>query len=167
MPQLAAARDIKYSLAIEALRSQGRVRVAAFGTSMLPTIWPGDVLEISRTELQELNAGDVVALVLADGLRVHRLEALVATADGTYLRTRGDSVPESDPLTPANQLAGKVVGLERLGRSMQVRRQTWAVRALGAVFGRSANLQNAALRLQTLRASMTTWICLKRQESEA
>ena len=48
----------KLDLAVEVLRSSGAIRLQALGTSMLPSIWPGDVLLIQRRELGQVRPGD-------------------------------------------------------------------------------------------------------------
>ena len=50
----------KLDLAAEVLSAGGTIRLQALGTSMLPSIWPGDVLSIERPPGQEIVPGDIV-----------------------------------------------------------------------------------------------------------
>jgi len=43
-----ARETLGCELAAEVLRSSGRLRLRATGTSMLPAVWPGDVLSVCR-----------------------------------------------------------------------------------------------------------------------
>jgi hypothetical protein len=45
-------------LFLEILKSSGQARLAVTGTSMLPTIWPGDILEVRRQSVAETAPGD-------------------------------------------------------------------------------------------------------------
>ena len=48
---------MKQELLLQVLRDYGRVRIRALGTSMLPALWPGDVLDIERTDGGEIGGG--------------------------------------------------------------------------------------------------------------
>lgn len=44
------ARDVeRCALATESLLASGRLRMQVHGASMLPTLWPGDLVEIRRS----------------------------------------------------------------------------------------------------------------------
>jgi len=48
--------QLKHNLAAEALRTAGKFRLAAFGYSMLPTLWPGEVLTIQVQSLEQVRS---------------------------------------------------------------------------------------------------------------
>jgi len=86
----------------DGLRSS--VRLQVYGESMLPALWPGDVVEITSCALAEVRPGEIV-LALRDGrLFLHRLVS--AKANGFVLR--GDSMPGCDPLFPNEALLGRL-----------------------------------------------------------
>jgi hypothetical protein len=98
------------ALVADALRQSGglavRVRLRVYGESMLPALWPGDVVEIASCSLEDVRPGEIV-LARRDGrLFLHRLVA-ACTANGFLLR--GDSMPGSDPVFPAEALLGRLV----------------------------------------------------------
>jgi hypothetical protein len=81
------------------------VRLRVHGESMLPTLWPGDVVEIASCSLEDVRPGAIV-LALRDGrLFLHRL---VATQPNGFV-LRGDSMPGPDPLFPPEALLGRLV----------------------------------------------------------
>jgi len=98
------------ALLADVLRRGGRlgqvVRLRVHGESMLPALWPGDVVEIASCSLEDVRPGEIV-LALRDGrLFLHRFVAR-CTPD-TFL-LRGDSMPGSDPLLPSEALLGRLV----------------------------------------------------------
>jgi len=137
MKALAKTRaEIEMALAAEVLHSFGELRFAARGASMLPTIFPGDILLVSRQPADGVRCGHVV-LASRDGRfyahRVIRKEA----ENGCYsLITRGDALPEEDPPVPAHDLLGRVTAIIRGGKKIDleekqpVRKKVlrWAVR---------------------------------------
>jgi hypothetical protein len=106
----------KHALAQQLLIKSGRVQIRALGLSMLPCIWPGDVLTIQRVETRtdtaqtvDINNGDVVAVKRNDRWVVHRVTARSAT----HVVTRGDCVLENDSPVHIEDLIGKVVLVTR------------------------------------------------------
>jgi len=51
----------KRDLSLETLRSQGSVRMRALGTSMVPSIWPGDVVSVEKG-IEDIKTGTIVLL---------------------------------------------------------------------------------------------------------
>ena len=104
------------ALAQEVLSEFGQLRLRLTGSSMLPTVLPGDILSFRTCPTESLVPGCIV-LVRRDGrLFAHRLLAL--TPDG--LLTQGDSLPQPDPPTPAADFLGVLVAQRRLGRDIPV-----------------------------------------------
>ncbi len=86
--------------------SRLRVRLRVYGESMLPTLWPGDVVEIEGCSLEDLRPGEIV-LALGEGrLFLHRLVA-PCTSNGFVLR--GDCMPGPDPQFPPEAVLGRLV----------------------------------------------------------
>jgi signal peptidase I len=110
-----AAHQLKCEIGCESLASSGALRLRVNGWSMIPTVWPGDVLIISKYEQREVQAGDIVLYRRAERLFVHRLIGGNGQ-DRQYVVTRGDSMPESDPPLPRQDLLGKIDCIVRNGR---------------------------------------------------
>ncbi|MGO9403186.1 MAG: S24/S26 family peptidase [Terriglobales bacterium] len=107
------------ALLADVLRRAGGLRQGAqlrvHGESMLPTLWPGDVVKIVGCSLEEVRPGEIV-LALRDGrLFLHRFVAR-CTPD-TFL-LRGDSMPGSDPPYPSEALLGRLTPSSDKGRSV-------------------------------------------------
>ncbi|HEV2381834.1 MAG TPA: S24/S26 family peptidase [Terriglobia bacterium] len=136
------ASNLKAELAVEVLRSFGEAQLPVTGASMLPALWPGDVIRVRRGDVTEVRPGEIV-LFLRDGRIVaHRVVQCcsgtgtlpVLHQDGThdqthsqsgcatmpttggatsFLVTRGDRVKKSDAPVAAEELLGRVVAIER------------------------------------------------------
>jgi len=101
---------VRSALAADVLRRSGglpvRVRLRVHGESMLPALWPGDVVEIASCSLEDVRPGEIV-LALRDGrLFLHRL---VAPCQPSGFLLRGDSMPGSDHRFPPEALLGRLV----------------------------------------------------------
>src|SRR5215470_11295577 len=87
--------QIKCELAAQALKSSGTLRLRAIGLSMLPSIWPGDVLTISSQNREQCSVGNIVLYSRAGYFFIHRVIAK-SESDGTLV-LKGDSLPQPDP----------------------------------------------------------------------
>src|SRR5882672_10878974 len=102
------------SLAAEALRRSGRLRLQVRGESMLPAVWPGDVVEIIACSLIDMRRGEIVLAHREGRFFLHRFMA--SKPDG--FSTRGDSMPAPDLDFPSDALLGKLTQVVRAGRTM-------------------------------------------------
>lgn len=91
------------------------VRLRVHGESMLPTLWPGDVVEIASCSLEDVRPGEIVLALREGRLFLHRFVAS-STPSGFVLR--GDSMPGSDPLFPPEALLGRLVRSADEGRAV-------------------------------------------------
>jgi hypothetical protein len=106
------AESAKIALAIELLDRCGEIKMRATGSSMLPSLWPGDVLSIRRRLMNDVRPGDI-ALFTRDGrLFAHR----VVAHDGVHLLTQGDAVPSPDAPVSGSELLGVAVSVSRDGK---------------------------------------------------
>jgi hypothetical protein len=133
-------------IAAESLRVSGRLRLRVRGESMLPTLWPGDVVEIASCSEADVRPGEIV-LALRDGrFFLHRLIARSA-ADGFLLR--GDSMPEDDPEFSIGALIGRLVSCPRAALP-------W-VRVVGRILCYCGPARRLALRVHAGRQPRDTW----------
>jgi len=106
----------KYSLAAEVLQSTGELRFRVSGISMLPTLWPGDLLRIRANPSSQIGPGDVVLFEREGRFFVHR----VVRTRAECVVTRGDCMPQDDsPISPA-QILGRVMEVRRGEQSFAV-----------------------------------------------
>ena len=107
------------ALVADVLRRSDRlrqsVRLQVHGESMLPSLWPGDVVEIENCSFEDVRPGEIVLARRNDRLFLHRLVA-PCTPNGFLLR--GDSMPGPDPLFPSEALLGRLVHRADDGRGV-------------------------------------------------
>lgn len=101
------------SLAAEALRSWGTLQLRATGISMLPTLWPGDLLTVRSVDPEQAGPGDIVLCMREGRFFVHRIIAANCTQDDAFLITRGDCMSENDPPVARSGMLGKIAEVRR------------------------------------------------------
>lgn len=155
----AGAREaVKRDLALEVLGCSGEVRLKAQGASMIPALWPGDMLVVRWTDVDRVSPGDIVVCRWAGGLRIHRLLAKQSAGGGTFLVTRGDALPRSDPPVPASDLLGRVSAIVS-GRRHRVpcRRLNFFETLAALTARRSAWATRMLLRARSVAVSVPAW----------
>ncbi len=105
-------------LAAEVLRSAGRLRLRATGASMLPAVWPGDVLSVCRRSATQALPGDIVLFGREGRLVAHRVVERSLCQDRIQWVTRGDSVEGNDAPVSSHELLGRVSAIERGSRRL-------------------------------------------------
>jgi hypothetical protein len=153
---------VRSALVADVLRGSGRLRLRArgeiHGESMLPTLWPGDVVEIESCSLEDVRPGEIVLALREDRLVLHRLVAL-CEPDGFQLR--GDSARSPDPRLPPEALLGRLVRRADEGRGVTAPAlrpglgAKWfglkGSRALGILFCHCGMVRRLALKLHSYR----------------
>ncbi len=66
------------NLVSEAVRAVGRVRLRVSGTSMVPSMRPGDLITVERAGTAEIAPGEIVVFARAGRLVVHRVTGITA-----------------------------------------------------------------------------------------
>lgn len=146
------------ALATQVLQSSGELRLRVTGTSMLPAIWPGDILLISGRNIEEARPGDVVLFGRQGRLVAHRVvevrsplsevrsrksEALIPAREFV---TRGDSMGQNDAPVRGEELLGRVLAIQRGSRRLTPRLSWWA-HAASWVLARSGLATSIVLRM--------------------
>lgn len=103
------------SLAAEALRSWGTLHLRATGVSMLPTLWPGDLLTVESRHPEQVVPGEIVLYMRQDRFFIHRIVGQKLAGNEALLVTRGDCMSEDDPPVQSSELLGKVTEIWRSG----------------------------------------------------
>jgi Peptidase S24-like len=85
------------------------IRLRVHGESMLPTLWPGDTVEIAACSSNQLRAGNILLAVRDDRLFLHRL---VTHNFSSGFVLCGDSMPAPDALFPPEALLGRMISRE-------------------------------------------------------
>jgi signal peptidase I len=152
MPYTLEARDdAKLGLVTELLRYSGTVRLRAWGSSMLPSLWPGDLLVIQSAAHDELVPGDIVLVQRDNRLFIHRLIERQQVQNGLLWITRGDAVPHNDPPLVESELLGRVAGIRRGNRNYFPSRRVSRLHSVLAWMLRRWDLfRSLALRIHAL-----------------
>jgi signal peptidase I len=108
---------LKCELAAEILRRFSSLRLQVTGHSMLPSVWPGDVLLIKRCPLDKASPGDIVLYAREQRLVVHRVISAATNLGETRLVTQGDASLTPDSPISAAEFLGKVSQIVRAGKS--------------------------------------------------
>lgn len=103
----------------KALRLRGRARIRVLGTSMAPAVLPGDFVDVERTELCEISAGEIVLFSRDERVFVHRVVSCMRTPESAHLITRGDRLDHDDPPVNSAEFLGRVTSIERGRQSLQ------------------------------------------------
>jgi signal peptidase I len=112
-----AREHSKLDLTAEVLYSFGKVRLRLAGISMLPTLWPGDLLTIEPVDIEQVMRGHLVLYMRENRLVVHRAVECVGGKEQCLWTTRGDALFRTDHPVTAEELLGRVVKVSRCGQS--------------------------------------------------
>jgi signal peptidase len=158
-------------LAAEVLRSWGRLRLRVVGASMLPALWPGDILSVGSQDAAEALPGDIVVFRREGRLVTHRVVEVRRQEPGTRgwglgarenppepsaqplapstqieFVTRGDRVRRNDAPISSHELLGRVTAIERGARRLNPRQTFWS-RIGASILSRSEFCTGLALKL--------------------
>jgi len=134
-------------LAADVLCRSGELRLGVTGASMLPCLWPGDLLLIRRAQLSEIAPEDLVLFFRQQRFFVHR----VLAASDDRLLTQGDGLAIPDPPVTANELLGRVDFILRYGAVSYPAPLGTFGRALAFAVRRSTMFCRILLRLHLVR----------------
>jgi signal peptidase I len=142
----------KVELCRGALAAGTPLRLRIRGTSMLPALWPGDVVSIRPIRLDDVRPGEIAVFVRNRHFVVHRV--IRASEDGGVpaFVTRGDAQRCDDPPVAASALLGVVETVHRFGRSRPLpRRPPLFSRAVAWTVQRSPGARRFLDRLNSVR----------------
>ncbi len=92
----------------EILKDGIPIRCKVGGISMLPLLWPGDVIIIDPIDIEQIAIGDIVVFKLDNRLVAHRLISISSNNNSKFLFTKGDSNLKKDEPISAELLIGVV-----------------------------------------------------------
>lgn len=138
-------------LVLEALRQTGSISIRAMGTSMLPGIWPGDLLRIERADATRIVKGEIVLFERGERLFVHRVQEICNGSGSVMLTTRGDSLPHADPPFGDSALLGRVTKVTRAGQDIRFGSRMAPLNSLVSILFRRPSLHHSLQRLHAWR----------------
>jgi signal peptidase I len=136
---------VKRDLTAEVIRQFGEVRLKVTGTSMLPSLWPGDEITVLRQSAAGLTLGQVVLCYRNQAFTAHRL---MAKRDDVVV-TRGDTLSYEDPPFRDGEVLGAVVSIVRSGRPAALSSAGWH-RVISWIVRHSELCTRILLRMQRL-----------------
>jgi hypothetical protein len=124
MKTAARPRDaLQRELAAEILERFSALRFVAYGTSMLPSIYPGDCLTVESFGLAVPSCGEIVLCRRGGTFCVHRIVGISGERSDRRYILRGDALLEDDPPVPARELLGRVTSVLRRGKPLRLDRE--------------------------------------------
>src|SRR5512146_278253 len=111
---VAAPHSIACELVRDLVAQNGAAQVRVYGCSMLPAVWPGDILHIQRTPAERLAVGQIVMFYRDGGLVAHRI-CEISRAPWSFI-TQGDHLPIPDSPVRPEELIGLAVAITRRGQ---------------------------------------------------
>ncbi len=144
--------DAVFSLATEMLRSFAEFRFVAWGSSMVPSILPGDTLVVRRGTPQSTRGGEVALFFRGGRFYAHRLVSKAEEGGRIRLIARGDALSRNDPPYAENEMLGHVAAVIRGGRRIELDRHPAAgQRLLRWIVQRSGSSVRWLLRWHSVR----------------
>jgi signal peptidase I len=141
-PELQPRRLLGRELVADVARNFGEVRLRVTGASMIPAIWPGEVVTVRRRDKAELQPGQIVLSRRGGRLLAHRITRIC----DDLVTTRGDSLCEDDAPVSASDIVGQVSSLIRNGRRVPVSQSFWQ-RVCSSLLRRSDFCMRIVLRV--------------------
>lgn len=144
--------EAKLDLVVEALHRCSRVQLRVWGMSMLPSLWPGDLVTLQTTTPEQIIPGDIGLVLGNKRFFIHRVIAKQGSQSGLSFITRGDALPDNDPSIAGAELLARVIAVRRANREfVPACRVSLADSAVGWILCRSDILRGLALRLHAAR----------------
>lgn len=112
-------QSLKCEVAAETLRSFGSLRLRVTGHSMLPSIWPGDILVAERRSFARIVPDDIVLYFREGRLFAHRVLRTIDGSGSACLITQGDALPNKDAPVSSAELLGCVSEIIRNRRRIR------------------------------------------------
>lgn len=132
---------VRCELVADVVRAFGSARLKVTGASMIPALWPGDMITVRHDATAGLLPGQIVLYRREDKLVAHRI---VHIHNDSFI-IRGDALPQDDPPISESDIVGKVVAIVRNGRTVHLRQPRWQ-RALSSMLQRSDLCLRMSLR---------------------
>jgi len=118
------------------LGKEKRITLRVLGKSMYPLIREGDPIQIEQCTPRDLSMGDIITFRNDDLTLTHRVLLITRKGNDIKLITKGDNEIILDPPVSAVNIVGKVVGIGRANRTLNLKTPSWCFmnRLLGFLF---------------------------------
>jgi Peptidase S24-like len=115
-------KEVVATLAADILGSFGEFRFVAWGSSMVPSIFPGDTLIVQHETPEGARSGDVVLFVRKGRFYAHRLAHKAKEGGRISLIARGDALHRNDPPFAEKEMLGRVAAVIRGRKRIEIDR---------------------------------------------
>ena len=115
---MAKASNLLLDLTTELLSQGTTVHFRPSGRSMYPSIREGELITVEPVQASDVKPADVVLYRSERGLIAHRV--VCSSQDARVFRLQGDASLSCDEPVEAHRILGRVVGVQRNGRSVQL-----------------------------------------------
>lgn len=154
------------SMAVDALDAAGELCLRAQGRSMLPSMWPGDLLSVRPQDPETIVRGDVILFRRNGQLFTHRVVDQFCCKSGKTFIAQGDGLRHPDLPISQEDVLGRVVLVTRCGRSFEPPRDLSVAQQLLSAFARRIAWGSGVLvRGHALCENLKTWTPRKPQTS--
>jgi hypothetical protein len=142
------------SLVAEVLAVSGAVSLRVTGRSMLPSVWPGDVLFVRRRSVEQVVRGDILLFRRQGRLFAHRVVSVVADELGRLV-VRGDGLPAADAPVLREEVLGTASRIVRHRRQFEPRSHLRRhERLIASLFRHVPWMASVAVRILQLRGRL-------------
>lgn len=147
--------EVVATLAAEILRSFGEFQFVAWGSSMVPSIFPGDTLVVRRETSEGARNGDIMVFVRDGRFYAHRLVDKAEEGGPIRLIARGDALDKNDPPFAQNEMLGRVAVVIRGRKRIELdQHPSVSQRPLRWIVQRSRSSVKLLLRWHSLRTRL-------------
>ncbi len=112
--------EVVLSLASEMLERFDGLRSIVRGASMVPTLFPGDILIVRHETARSARRGDVVLFFREGRFCAHRLVEKREEGGRLFVVTRGDALRKNDAPLAEGELLGRVTAVVRRGKRIEL-----------------------------------------------
>ena len=145
-------QSVQIDLAGEVLRKFGEIRFIARGCSMIPSIYPGDLLTVKSHDIADTRQGQIVLCLREGRFWAHRVIRKWREGNRVLLATRGDAHSHEDPSLDERQFLGRVVSVVRYGKALDIAQiEDFWTRLVCFGVRNSSSLAKTLLRRHSLR----------------
>ena len=142
---------VTLELAEEVLRSSGQLQFIAHGSSMIPAIFPGDVLLARNQPMHSIRCGEVALWSRNGRFCAHRVRRKGNGGEPCEIVTRGDALDHDDLPIQADEFLGCVYAIVRRRKRIDLTRpQGFWSRSIALVVKRSELVAKSLLRYNSL-----------------
>ena len=151
-----ATSPVHDALFSEVIERFGSATMVAWGSSMLPAIWPGDELLVSKADPSTIMPGMVVVIIRQGKTVAHRVVRTWSEGQEWRCQTQGDSLPHPEEPCGSGEIVGVASTRTRYGSTRAIRENGGFAKAVGRLCAYSTPFAKVVVFAERL-AHATHW----------